>query len=103
LRPGTEDRFRVNTTAVRCVLALSALLVALAIGAVHAQVSPTTPADVARVVDGDTVDVLFDDGKIERLRLIGIDTPELVDRRKPVECYAPRARVAGWSERINRD
>jgi micrococcal nuclease len=43
---------------------------------------------VVRVVDGDTVDVRFDDGKIERLRLIGIDTPELVDPRKPVQCYA---------------
>ena len=45
----------------------------------HAQVSPTTAADVVRVVDGDTVDVRFDDGKLQRLRLIGMDTPEVVD------------------------
>jgi micrococcal nuclease len=73
------------------VLALGALLVALAIGPVYAQMSPTTPAEVVRVVDGNTVDVRFDDGKIERLRLIGNDTPEIVDPRKPVECFGREA------------
>jgi micrococcal nuclease len=56
-----------------------------------AQVSPTAPATVVRVVDGDTVDVRFDDGATERLRLIGIDTPEVVDPRKPVECFGREA------------
>lgn len=46
--------------------------------------------DVVRVVDGDTIDVSFD-GKIERLRLIGINTPETVDPRKPVECFGTDA------------
>jgi micrococcal nuclease len=82
---------KMNATAARCVLALISLLATLAIGAAHAQVSPTTPADVVLVVDGDTVDVQFEDGKIERLRLIGIDTPEVVDPRKPVECYGREA------------
>jgi micrococcal nuclease len=77
----------VNATAMKCLLALASLLASLAIGAAHAQVSSTTPADVVRVVDGDTVDVQFEDGKEERLRLIGIDTPETVDPRKPVQCY----------------
>src|SRR3954468_21986973 len=82
---------RANATVVRCGLAVVSLLASLAIGAAHAQVSSTTPADVVRVVDGDTVDVQFDDGKIERLRLIGIDTPEVVDPRKAVECYGREA------------
>ena len=43
---------------------------------------------VVRVVDGDTVDVLLDEGPRERLRLIGMDTPELYDSRTPVQCFA---------------
>lgn len=46
--------------------------------------------DVVKVVDGDTLDVSIE-GKVERLRLIGIDTPETVDPRKPVECFGIEA------------
>jgi micrococcal nuclease len=45
---------------------------------------------VLRVVDGDTIDVGVN-GKTERLRLIGINTPETVDPKKPVECFGPQA------------
>jgi len=45
---------------------------------------------VTKVVDGDTFDVLLD-GKTERIRLIGIDTPETVDPRKPVQCFGVEA------------
>ena len=45
---------------------------------------------VVKVVDGDTLDVEID-GKIERLRLIGIDTPETVDPRKSVQCFGREA------------
>ncbi len=45
---------------------------------------------VVKVVDGDTVDVNIE-GKVERLRLIGINTPETVDPRKPVECFGKEA------------
>ncbi|NTU99441.1 YHYH domain-containing protein [Candidatus Falkowbacteria bacterium] len=45
---------------------------------------------VVKVVDGDTVDVLID-GQTKRLRLIGINTPETVDPRKPVECFGKEA------------
>ncbi len=31
------------------------------------------------------------DGKSERVRFIGIDTPETVDDRKKVQCYGPEA------------
>ena len=44
-----------------------------------------------RVVDGDTVDVQFEDGSTDRLRLIGIDTPEVVDPRKSVQCFGREA------------
>jgi micrococcal nuclease len=46
--------------------------------------------DVIKVVDGDTIDVSLD-GKTERIRLIGINTPETVDPRKPVECFGREA------------
>lgn len=45
---------------------------------------------VSKVVDGDTLDVSID-GVITRIRLIGIDTPEVVDPRKPVECFGKEA------------
>lgn len=45
---------------------------------------------VVKVIDGDTV-VVSIDGKNETLRLIGIDTPEMVDPRKPVQCFAKEA------------
>lgn len=41
---------------------------------------------LVRVVDGDTITVLVD-GKRETIRLIGINTPETVDPRRPVECF----------------
>lgn len=46
-----------------------------------------TPALVARVIDGDTVEL--QDGR--RLRYIGVDTPETVAPGQPVQCYGPEA------------
>jgi micrococcal nuclease len=47
----------------------------------------TSDAVVARVVDGDTI--VLADGR--RVRLVGIDTPESVDPRRPVECLGEEA------------
>ena len=47
-------------------------------------------ASVVRVVDGDTVAVRVG-GRDETVRLIGIDTPETVDPRSPVECFGQEA------------
>jgi micrococcal nuclease len=49
-----------------------------------------TPAEVARVVDGDTIAVTIR-GREERVRFIGINTPESVDPRRPVQCYGKEA------------
>ena len=43
-----------------------------------------------RVVDGDTVDLRFASG-VERVRLLGIDTPETVKPNTPVQCFGPEA------------
>lgn len=45
---------------------------------------------VSTVVDGDTIKV-NKDGSIITLRLIGLDTPETVDPRKPVQCFGKEA------------
>ncbi len=45
---------------------------------------------VVRDIDGDTI-VADVDGHEITVRLIGADTPETVDPRKPVECYGPEA------------
>lgn len=45
---------------------------------------------VTDVVDGDTVKVNIN-GTVTTLRLIGMDTPETVDPRKPVQCFGKEA------------
>jgi len=45
---------------------------------------------VTKVVDGDTIHVLIN-GTNQTIRLIGIDTPEVVDPRKPVQCFGKEA------------
>jgi micrococcal nuclease len=46
---------------------------------------------VSRVVDGDTVDASDDHSAVGRIRVLGIDTPETHDPRKPVQCWGPEA------------
>lgn len=47
-------------------------------------------AEVVRVVDGDTIEARID-GRVEDVRLIGVDTPETVKPGTPVQCFGPRA------------
>src|SRR5688572_15199922 len=74
---------------------------------------PAGPGDgiatVREVVDGDTIDVAIG-GRDERVRLIGIDTPETKKPDSPIECYGPEASAytsdllpAGTEVRIERD
>jgi micrococcal nuclease len=74
--------------------ALLALLVAaLALGgcgSTGGRASPPAEARVLRVVDGDTILVAAGGGS-ERVRLIGVDTPESVKPGTPVQCFARRA------------
>jgi micrococcal nuclease len=66
-------------------------------------------ASVTRVVDGDTIAVKVA-GKTDKVRLIGIDTPESVKPGTPVQCFAREASdqtkhllPAGTSVRLERD
>ena len=79
--------------------------------------SPTPsgpPADAGRgvvtqLVDGDTLDVEVA-GTEERVRLIGVDTPESVAPNRPVQCYGAEASAylatlvpVGTEVRLERD
>lgn len=56
--------------------------------------TPPAPAlplvTVAEVVDGDTIKLQLA-GRMESIRIIGIDTPEVVDPRQPVQCFGREA------------
>ncbi|HET8863026.1 MAG TPA: thermonuclease family protein, partial [Solirubrobacterales bacterium] len=47
-------------------------------------------AFVTRVIDGDTIEARTG-GKVEDVRLIGVDTPETVKPGTPVQCFGPQA------------
>ncbi len=57
----------------------------------NTEASAVNPNDgaflVARVIDGDTIELEGGD----RVRYIGMDTPETVDPRKPVQCFGEEA------------
>lgn len=56
----------------------------------YAAPKPTPLYPVTKVIDGDTIDVQIGK-KVERIRMIGMDTPETVDPRKPVQCFGKEA------------
>lgn len=87
-------------TARSCTLTIAAAAVALALtSCTPAEISTTpattpatsTVATVVAVVDGDTIDVRTDDGT-ERVRLIGLNSPEISRDGSQNECYAEEAR-----------
>ena len=69
-----------RSAAAGTALLLAAVAVTLAPAPVAAQL-------VERVVDGDTIIVQG----VGRVRLIGVDTPETVHPRRPVECFGKEA------------
>ncbi len=58
---------------------------------------PSGPPTLVEVIDGDTIAVRVG-GTTERIRLLGVDTPESVDPTRPVQCFGPEAaqRLAEW-------
>jgi len=60
---------------------------------------------VTRVIDGDTIEIKGG----ERVRYIGIDTPETIDPRKPIQCFGVEASkknkelVGGKTVRLEKD
>lgn len=77
------------------VPAAAAPLAPATASAAPAAAAPAIPAGLPRgtvihVVDGDTLDVDLG-GTVERIRLIGIDTPETVKPNSSVECFGREA------------
>lgn len=52
----------------------------------------TILSPVIRVIDGDTIVVEINSAQ-EKIRLIGVNTPETVDPRKQVECFGMEASI----------
>jgi micrococcal nuclease len=85
----------MTRTRTALLLAVALAATGLLVGArrtppTSAASGPPGTAVVTRVVDGDTLRARFN-GREERLRLIGVDTPESVKPRTPVECFAKEA------------
>jgi micrococcal nuclease len=80
----------VNRRTLAVVAAASLIALAGCSGSITFGEQTTTAAQnqtatVVDVVDGDTVDVRFEDGSVERVRLLGVDTPETHDDVSPGE------------------
>ena len=109
MRRGGPRRTTVGRTTI-AVLATAAALVGGCRG--DRPGGPSADAGsgtVVRVVDGDTVDVRLG-GTTERIRLIGVDTPESLARDRPVQCFGAEASAAteallpqGTEVRLERD
>lgn len=88
---------------------ISVLLIGVGIGSGLKTWGDNTLSDgsvkVTRIIDGDTIEI---EGG-ERVRYIGIDTPETVDPRKPVQCFGVEASkknkefVEGQRVRLEKD
>jgi micrococcal nuclease len=103
-------------SARRLILVLFALAVAAGGAAAGGVLERDDPGDegsgdvgrVVRVVDGDTIHVQVGSVR-EKVRYIGVDTPETKDPRKPVQCFGQKAAdfnaslVADESVRLVRD
>jgi micrococcal nuclease len=80
----------------RMLLCIAVLLTACRPGSAPAPTNSsvatalTINATMVSVVDGDTIDVNVG-GHRERVRLIGIDTPETKKPNTPLQCYGPEA------------
>jgi micrococcal nuclease len=79
----------VITVVTSCVLAFAGLTIGAASAPGAEAGRFTLRATVAAVIDGDTITARLASGKRERVRLIGIDAPEL----SPQECFGREARA----------
>ena len=70
--------------------ALAAVVVPLLLGILALAAAGDEAGTVLRVVDGDTLQIRIG-GKAEKVRLIGVDTPESVDPRRPVQHFGKEA------------
>jgi micrococcal nuclease len=83
----------MNDESLKILFKLIGMLIALILGPNQINAMTDLPDgnyEVVDVVDGDTIKI-NNNGTMESIRFIGIDTPELHDPRKEVECFAQEA------------
>ena len=108
----TVMRVKIYKTTQMCgVITTFALLIGL-VSCSSSSPQPNGQPDlvkIADVIDGDTVDIDIN-GRTERVRLIGVNTPETKHPTKPIECFGPEASAyltqllpKGTRVRIERD
>ncbi len=95
LKPKTHSRRRrrrITVTSLATLIIATIGFFQLAPAPVKQTVLAVQPGlwHVTRVVDGDTINVTLGDQK-ETVRLLGLDTPETHDPRKPVQCFGQAA------------
>lgn len=92
-RPGPAVALAVLAAAVASVAGAGCSPTASGPVALGGRRGRALPATVVSVVDGDTLDVSFAGGAdaVERVRLLGVDTPETVKPDTPVQCFGPEA------------
>ena len=101
----TRPHTRLAACRIRQSIASFAVIAWLAGAPVLAQ---TGPAQVDRVIDGDTISVRLD-GARYTVRLTGVDTPETTHPTRGVEPHGPEAaayttaRLTGATVRLDRD
>ena len=86
----TKDNRQTNLVTTASRSSVKVIQTQMTASVVDATSSTDELFSVERVIDGDTIVVLID-GKDETIRLLGMDTPETVDPRKPVQCFGPEA------------
>lgn len=103
----TVNRAAGRALVVAVLLALSGCTGAVSPGADGAPAAGERTATVVEVVDGDTLDVRFADGSEDRVRLLGVDTPEVHADPSPGEfegvpdTEAGRSCLREWGERAS--
>ncbi|MEY4008106.1 MAG: hypothetical protein RLZZ467_1173 [Gemmatimonadota bacterium] len=79
-----------GSAALLAASAVLALLLVLSMPPVRRALIGADTGTVVRAVDGDTIDVRLG-SRVQRVRMIGVDTPETHDPREPVGCFGPEA------------
>jgi len=94
-----------RTLVVAVLLALAGCAASVSPGADATPTAGERTATVVDVVDGDTLEVRYPDGSEDRVRLLGVDTPETRADNSPGEFEgvpdtdAGRACLADWGDR----
>ncbi len=69
------------------------LIILIVVSTFFASLEPKTKFNkttVINVIDGDTFEIKMNN-KVQKVRMLGIDTPETVDPRKTVQCFGKEA------------